>query len=197
MRSNVQNRRITMGKLVVTEFITVDGVIDSPGEAGWVFKFNRGDDGDKFKLDELMAADAQLLGRVTYQGFAQAWPSMGADDFGKRMNTMPKYVVSTTLTTADATWQNSTVISGDVAAEISRVKEQIAGDILVAGSGQLVRTLAAHDLVDEYRLMVFPIVLGTGKRLFSEGITRTELRLLDSRPVGPDGVVILTYRPVR
>jgi dihydrofolate reductase len=97
MRSNVQNRRITMGKLVVTEFITVDGVIDSPGEAGWVFKFNRGDDGDKFKLDELMAADAQLLGRVTYQGFAQAWPSMGADDFGKRMNTMPKYVVSTTL----------------------------------------------------------------------------------------------------
>jgi dihydrofolate reductase len=186
-----------MGKLVVTEFITVDGVIDSPGEAGWVFKFTRGDDGDKFKIDELMAADAQLLGRVTYQGFAQAWPSMDADDFGKKMNSMPKYVVSTTLTAAGATWENSIVISGDVAAEISRVKEQIAGDILVAGSGQLVRTLAAHDLVDEYRLMVFPIVLGTGKRLFSEGITRTELRLLDSRPVGPDGVVILTYRPVR
>jgi dihydrofolate reductase len=186
-----------MGKLIVTEFITVDGVIDSPGEAGWVFKFNRGDDGDKFKIDELMAADAQLLGRITYQGFAQAWPSMVADDFGKKMNTMPKYVVSTTLTADDATWENSTVISADVPGEVSRIKEQISGDLLVAGSGQLVRTLATHDLVDEYRLMVFPIVLGTGKRLFSEGSPRTELRLVESRPVGPDGVLILTYRPAR
>jgi len=186
-----------MGKLIVTEFITVDGVIDSPGEAGWVFKFNRGEEGDKFKIDELMAADAQLLGRITYQGFAQAWPSMGADDFGKKMNSMPKYVVSTTLTAADATWENSTVISSDVAVEVSRIKEQTAGDLLVAGSGNLVRTLAAHDLVDEYRLMVFPIVLGTGKRLFSEGSPRTELQLVESRPVGPDGVVILTYRPAR
>ena len=186
-----------MGKLIVTEFITVDGVIDSPGEAGWVFKFNRGEEGDKFKIDELMAADAQLLGRITYQGFAQAWPSMGADDFGKKMNSMPKYVVSTTLTAADATWENSTVISSDVAVEVSRIKEQTAGDLLVAGSGNLVRTLAAHDLVDEYRLMVFPIVLRTGKRLFSEGSLRTELQLVVSRPVGPDGVVILTYRPAR
>jgi dihydrofolate reductase len=186
-----------VGKLVVTEFITVDGVIDSPGELGWVFKFNRGDDGDKFKLDELMAADAQLLGRITYQGFAQAWPSMGADDFGKKMNTMPKYVVSTTLSAADATWENSTVISGDVAGEVTKLKERTASDIIVAGSGNLVQTLTAHDLVDEYRLMVFPIVLGTGKRLFSEGTAPVDLRLLDSRPVGPDGVVILTYAPAR
>jgi dihydrofolate reductase len=186
-----------MGTLIVTEFITVDGVIDSPGEGGWVFRSNRGDDGDKFKYDELMAADAQLLGRITYQGFAQAWPSMGTDDFGKRMNSMPKYVVSTTLTPAEATWENSTVISGDVPGEVSKLKERVAGDILIAGSGHLVRSLADHDLVDEYRLMVFPIVLGTGKRLFTDGSTRTELRLVDSRPVGPDGVVILTYEPAR
>lgn len=186
-----------MGKLVVTEFITVDGVIDSPGELGWVFKFNRGDEGDKFKFDELMSADAQLLGRITYQGFAKAWPSMGTDPFGSRMNSMPKFVVSTTLSPAEATWENSSVISHDVAAEVARIKAGTTGDILVAGSGHLARTLAAEDLVDEYRLMVFPIVLGAGKRLFDEGSPRTELRLLDSRPVGPDGVVILTYAPAR
>jgi len=143
-----------MGKLVVTEFITVDGVIDSPGELGWVFKFNRGDEGDQFKFDELMSADAQLLGRITYQGFAQAWPSMGTDPFGARMNSMPKFVVSTTLSPAEATWENSTVISHDVGAEVARIKEGTTGDILVAGSGHLARTLAAEDLVDEYRLMV-------------------------------------------
>ena len=186
-----------MGRLVVTEFITVDGVIDSPGELGWVFKFNRGEDGDKFKFDELMAADAQLLGRITYQGFAQAWPSMNADDFGKKMNSMPKYVVSTTLSAAEATWENSTVISGDVAGEVSRLKAGASGDILVAGSGNLVKTLAEHDLVDEYRLMVFPIVLGTGKRLFADGAASTELRLVDCKPVGADGVVTLTYEPKR
>jgi dihydrofolate reductase len=186
-----------MGRLIVTEFITVDGVIDSPGEGGWAFKFSRGEEGDKFKIDELMAADAQLLGRITYQGFAQAWPSMGADVFGKKMNSMPKYVVSNTLTAAEATWENSTVISGDVPEQVTKVKAQFAGDILIAGSGHLVRTLAEHDLVDEYRLMVFPVVLGTGKRLFGDGTPRTELRLLDSRPVGPDGVVILTYQPAR
>ena len=186
-----------MGKLVVTEFISVDGVIDSPGEAGWVFKFNRGEDGDKFKVDELIAADAQLLGRITYQGFAQAWPSMGSDDFGSKMNSMPKFVVSTTLSPNDAAWENSTLISHDVPAEVSKLKEQFPGDILIAGSGHLVRSLAAHDLVDEYRLMVFPIVLGGGKRLFDEATPRFDLRLLNSRPVGPDGVVIMTYAPAR
>jgi dihydrofolate reductase len=186
-----------MGRLIVTEFITVDGVIDSPGELGWVFKFNRGEDGDKFKVDELMAADAQLLGRITYQGFAQAWPAMNADDFGKKMNSMPKYVVSTTLTAAEATWENSTVISADVAGEVSKLKAGVSGDILVAGSGNLIKTLGENDLVDEYRLMVFPIVLGSGKRLFGEGFPRTDLKLVSCTPVGPDGVVIITYEPAR
>jgi dihydrofolate reductase len=183
-----------MGKLVVTEFMTLDGVIEDPR---WSFEFNRGEDGDKFKADELRAADAQLLGRVTYQGFAAAWPSMGHDWFGEKMNGMPKYVVSTTLTAGDADWTNSTVIGDDLAGEVSRLKTQIAGDILVAGSAQLVRTLAEDNLVDEYRLMVFPIVLGTGKRLFGDGAPRTVLRLVDSTPVGPDGVFILTYAPAR
>lgn len=183
-----------MGKLAVTEFITLDGVIEEPR---WSFEFNRGEDGDKFKADELRAADAQLLGRVTYQGFAQAWPSMGHDWFGEKMNDMPKYVVSSTLADEDADWTNSTVIRDDVPAQISQVKEQVAGDLLVAGSAQLVKTLAEQDLVDEYRLMVFPILLGTGKRLFGDGTPRTTLRLTDATPVGPDGVFILTYVPAR
>jgi dihydrofolate reductase len=183
-----------MGKLVVTEFITLDGVIEEPR---WSFEFNRGEDGDKFKADELKSADAQLLGRVTYQGFAQAWPSMATDWFGEKMNEMPKYVVSNTLTDEDAGWTNSTVIRDDVPGQISQIKGQVAGDLLVAGSAGLVKTLAEHDLVNEYRLMVFPIVLGTGKRLFGEGIARTTLRLADATPVGPDGVFILTYVPAR
>jgi dihydrofolate reductase len=183
-----------MGKLVVTEFISLDGVMEEPA---WSFQFNRGEDGDRFKGDELKGADAQLLGRVTYQGFAKAWPSMADDWFGEKMNSMPKYVVSSTLADDDADWTNSKVIRDDVAGQILRVKEQVAGDILVAGSAQLVRTLAEHDLVDEYRLMVFPIVLGTGKRLFGEGASRTVLRLIDAKPVGPDGVLVLTYEPAR
>jgi dihydrofolate reductase len=183
-----------MGKLVVTEFISLDGVIEEPR---WTFDFNRGEEGDTFKGEELRAADAQLLGRVTYEGFAQAWPSMASDWFGEKMNSMPKYVVSTTLTDSDASWTNSTVIREDVPREISRVKEQLSGDLLVAGSAQLVRSLAEHDLVDEYRLMVFPVVLGAGKRLFTEGTARTALRLLSTTPVGPDGVCILTYAPLR
>jgi dihydrofolate reductase len=192
-----------MGKLVVTEFISLDGVMEDPGGAeeyehgGWSFKFDRGEDGDKFKFDELIAADAQLLGRVTYQGFAKAWPGMAGNPFGDRMNAMPKYVVSSTLTEDEADWNNSTVIADDVAGQVALVKEQAAGDVLVAGSAQLVRSLAQQDLVDEYRLMVFPLVLGTGKRLFGEGTPRTTLRLLASTPVGPDGVFVLTYEPVR
>ncbi len=192
-----------MGKVVVTEFVTLDGVIESPGGGegfahdGWSFKFNRGDEADKFKSDELMAADAQLLGRVTYQGFARAWPSMGGNEFGDRMNNMPKYVVSNTLSDADATWTNSTVIRGDAASQIARLKEQLGRDILVAGSAKLVQFLADHDLVDEYRLMVFPVVLGTGKRLFADLAAPSTLRLVDSKPVGPDGVIILTYQPAR
>ena len=192
-----------MGKLVVTEFITLDGVIEAPGggeafeKGGWAFKFNRGDDGNKFKVDELMAADAQLLGRVTYVGFARAWPTMNADEFGQKMNSMPKYVVSTTLRDPDATWTNSTVIRNDVPGQVARLKREVAGDILVAGSAQLARSLTEHGLVDEYRLMVFPIVLGSGKRLFGDRSPSLTLRLVDSKSVGPDGVVILTYTPVR
>jgi dihydrofolate reductase len=192
-----------MGRIVVTEFMSLDGVIEDPGggeqyeHGGWSFKFDRGEDGDKFKFNELMAADAQLLGRVTYTGFAQAWPSMGEDGFGKKMNAMPKYVVSRTLSAADAGWENSTVLTGeDLPSEIGQLKEQVAGDILIAGSATLVRSLAEQNLVDEYRLMVFPIVLGSGKRLF-DGATPAVLRLADTTPVGPDGVFVLTYEPAR
>jgi dihydrofolate reductase len=197
------NPEDTMGKLVVTEFITLDGVIEAPGggaafaHGGWSFKFNRGDDGDKFKVDELTAADAQLLGRVTYAGFAQSWPTMNDNPFGEKMNSMPKYVVSRTLRDEDATWANSTVIRDDVPGQVARLKGKVAGDILVAGSPQLVRTLAEHDLVDEYRLMLFPVVLGSGKRLFADGSPTFTLRLVENKPVGPDGVVILTYVPAR
>jgi dihydrofolate reductase len=191
-----------MGKVVVTEFVTLDGVFEAPGggeefeHGGWSFRFDRGEDGNRFKLDELMAAEVQLLGRVTYEGFAKAWPSMkDMGEFGEKMNAMPKYVVSSTLSAQNAGWNNSTVI-GDVA-EVAGLKDQVAGDILVAGSARLVRSLAEHDLVDEYRLMLFPIVLGSGKRLFAEGSPRTMLRLVDSMPVGPDGVIVLRYEPVR
>jgi dihydrofolate reductase len=191
-----------MGKLVVTEFITLDGVFEDPGGAGdfehggWSFKVNRGPEGDKFKYDELMAADAQLLGRITYEGFAKAWPTVtDAGDFGEKMNKMPKYVVSTTLGDEDATWTNSKVIRDDVPGEVAQLKKDVKGDILVAGSGRLVQTLAENDLVDEYRLMVYPMVLGTGKRLFGEGTPMKKLELLDTKPMGKEGVTLLTYRP--
>jgi dihydrofolate reductase len=188
-----------MGRIVVTEFVSLDGVIEAPGggesfeHGGWSFAVSRGEEGDKFKFEELMAADAQLLGRVTYEGFAKAWPSMDADEFGEKMNAMPKYVVSTTLTADDADWNNSTVIGDDVVGQISRLKEQVARDILVAGSAQLVQTLIEHDLVDELRLMVFPVILGSGKRLFGPG-GKKGLRLTDSKTVG-EGISILSYEP--
>jgi dihydrofolate reductase len=183
-----------MGKLVVTEFVSLDDVFEEPR---WTFEFDRGEDGDAFKGDELREADAQLLGRVTYEGFAAAWPSRQEDWFGKKFNEMPKYVVSNSLSDEDASWTNSHVIRGDVAGAIAQLKEQIAGSILVAGSATLVRALAEHDLVDEYRLMQFPIVLGSGRRLFDDGFARTPLRLLESKTVGPDGVLTLTYEPAR
>jgi len=187
-----------MGKLVVTEFMSVDGVMEDPGggepyeRGGWAFKFDRGQDGDRFKLDELMAADAQLLGRVTYEGFARAWPSMTDEvGFAEKMNTMPKYVVSSTL--SDPEWENTTVLSGDLASEVSGLKERYSGDILVAGSARLVQGLTSEGLVDEYRLMVFPTVLGLGKRLFADTSEALRLKLSESRPVGSDGVLVLTY----
>jgi dihydrofolate reductase len=186
-----------MGKLVVSEFVTLDGVMEDPGGAegfergGWALQFDRGPEGDKFKLDELMEADALLLGRRTYEGFAEAWPSRTDEmGFADKMNSMPKYVVSTTLT--DPEWQNSTVIGENVAEEIAKLKEQPGGDILVAGSCQLVQTLIEHDLVDEWRLMVFPVVLGAGKRLFKDGAEKTPLRLVEAKQTGE--VVTLTLR---
>ena len=183
-----------MGKIVVTEFVSLDGVFEDPGGAegyahgGWTFTFNQGEDGAKFKLDELMAADAQLLGRVTYEGFAKAWPSMTDPvGFADKMNGMPKYVVSKTLT--EPAWHNSTVIGLD---EAAKLKDQYSGDILVAGSGQLVRGLTGLGLVDEYRLMVFPVILGTGRRLF-DGAAMTRLALTDVTRVGPDGVTFQRY----
>ncbi|HKF81012.1 MAG TPA: dihydrofolate reductase family protein [Thermoleophilaceae bacterium] len=187
-----------MSRVVVSEFVSVDGVIEDPGGAegfergGWAFQFDRGDEGEKFKLDEVMESDALLLGRVTYEGFAEAWPSR-TGDFADKFNRMPKFVVSTTLD--DAEWNNSTLINGNVTEEVSKLKERPGGDILVNGSAQLVDTLIAHDLVDEYRLMVFPVVLGKGRRLFGEGRDPTALKLVESKPVGPEGVLILTYEP--
>lgn len=187
-----------MGKVVVTEFVTVDGVVEDPGgsegfdRGGWAFKFDRGDDGDKFKLDEAMESEALLLGRVTYEGFAEAWPSREGE-FADKFNAMPKYVVSTTLENPE--WANSTVISGEVGAEVSRLKQELDGDLVVHGSASLVQALTQEDLVDEYRLMVFPTVLGSGKRLFGDTDVARTLELVDAKPVGPDGVVILTYVP--
>jgi dihydrofolate reductase len=187
-----------MGRIVVTEFVSLDGVVEDPGGAedfehgGWSFEFDRGDEGDKFKLDETLDAEAQLLGRVTYQGFAAAWPSREGE-FADKFNSMPKYVVSSTLDEAE--WNNSTVLSGDVVEEVTKLKQELDGVILIAGSVQLVQTLTEHDLVDEYRLMVFPVVLGSGKRLFGETSEKKTLRLTDSKQVGSDGVTILTYEP--
>ena len=185
-----------MGKLVVTEFVSIDGVFEDPGGAenyehgGWTFEYNRGEDGDKFKMDELMEADVQLLGRVTYDGFAKAWPTREGP-FADKINNGQKYVVSDTLTNPE--WQNTTVISGDAAAGVAKIKDATEGTILVAGSGMLVQALLAADLVDELRLMVFPTILGSGRRLFPDGIGRLKLKLAESRTVGPDGVQIQVY----
>jgi len=186
-----------MGKLVVTEFMSVDGVFEDPGgsedfeHGGWTFEYDRGDEGNAFKLDELMEAEVQLLGRVTYEGFAAAWPGRDGP-FAEKLNSDPKVVVSTTLT--DPEWQNTTVISADVPVQIQKLKDKTDGAILVAGSGTLVRTLLEADLVDELRLMVFPTILGRGRRLFPDGIDRRKLALVESRTVGGDGVQIQIYR---
>ncbi len=186
--------RTLMGNLVVTEFISLDGVFEEPR---WTFDFDRGKEGDAFKGDELKAADVLLLGRVTYQGFAAAWPSMANDWFGEKMNTMPKYVVSTTLTDEDANWTNSTVIRSDVEGQISHLKDEVTGDILVAGSARLVRTLSEYGLVDEYRLMIFPVILGSGRLLFDQGSSRAPLQLLECKALGPGGIIILRYQPAQ
>jgi dihydrofolate reductase len=182
-----------MGRIVVSEFVSIDGVMEDPGGAegfkygGWTFEYNRGDDGDKFKLDETMEAEALLLGRRTYEGFAAAWPGIKDEvGFADKMNSMPKYVVSSTL--KDPSW-NAKVITFD---DVPSVREQASGNLLVAGSNELSQGLLERDLVDELRLMVFPVVLGTGKRLFGETSDKKQLKLAACQTVG-DGVVTLTY----
>jgi dihydrofolate reductase len=187
-----------MARIVVTEFVSLDGVMEAPGggedfeHAGWTFEIERGEEGDKFKLDEALEADALLLGRKTYEGFAAAWPSREGDEFADKFNSMPKYVVSSTLENPE--WNNSTVLEGDVAEAVRKLKQEEEGDIVVHGSAQLVQALIENDLVDELRLMVFPVVLGTGKRLFGETSGKKSLALADSKTVGA-GVTILIYRP--
>jgi len=189
-------------RVIVSEFVSLDGVIEDPGGAeesdrgGWSFQANRGAEGDKYKDEELAAADALLLGRKTYEGFAAAWPQMEEQtgDYGARMNGYPKYVASRTLQEPPE-WNNSTLIEGDIAEGVERLKRQDGKDILIFGSGELVRTLMEHDLIDEYRLMVFPIVVGQGKRLFGDTQETKTMKLVNTKQVGPDGVLILTYRP--
>jgi dihydrofolate reductase len=188
-----------MGRIVVSEFVSLDGVMEDPGGSegtpagGWAFRFERGADGDTYKLEELQDAEAMLLGRVTYQGFAAAWPSITDEQgFAEKMNGMPKYVVSSTLEQAD--WQNSTILPGDPVAEVTALKARLAGNILVAGSTSLVHTLHDVGLVDEYRLMIYPTVLGSGKRLFRDGASAAGYEAVDVRPAG--AVALMTLRPL-
>src|ERR671936_2633922 len=184
-----------MGRIVVTEFVSLDGVMEDPGGAedfrygGWTFEIDRGEEGNKFKLDETLDSEALLLGRVTYEGFAAAWPSRQGE-FAEKFNSMPKYVVSSTLRSPE--WNNTTVLDGDVVGSVSRLRDELTGNIVVHASGRLVQALLEHDLVDELRLMVFPVVLGSGKRLFGETNDKKRLHLVDSQTVG-DGVTILIY----
>jgi dihydrofolate reductase len=180
-----------MSKVIVSQFITIDGVVEDPGgsenfeRGGWAFDFNRGDDGDRFKLDEVMSADALLLGRTTYEGFAAAWPEREGE-FADKFNNMPKYVISSTL--SDPDWNNTQVIGIDDVAGID-------GNVLVNGSVQLVNALLDRGLVDELRLMVFPVVLGKGKKLFADGIGKAPLALSELKSVGDDGVTVAIYTP--
>ena len=186
-----------MGRIVVTEFISLDGVIEDPGGAedfkygGWSFEFDRGERGNAFKGQETMESAAMLLGRVTYEGFAKAWPQREGE-FAEKFNTMPKYVVSSTVDGSE--WTNVTVLDGDVAAAVRKLRDDVDGDIIVHGSGQLVQTLLENDLVDRWHLMVFPVVLGAGQRLFGETTTKKPLKLVSSETVG-DGVTIAVYEP--
>jgi dihydrofolate reductase len=185
-----------MRRVVVSEFVTLDGVMEDPGGAekleggGWAFRFDRGTKGDEFKLAELMDAEALLLGRTTYEGFAAAWPSITDEvGFAAKMNAMPKYVVSSTL--EDPAWSNTTVLGGDAVEAVERLKAEDGGDLLVAGSCRLVRALLAHDLVDDLRLMVYPVVLGHGKRLFADGSAAAAFELVETDQAGQTALLTL------
>ena len=186
-----------MGRIVVTEYISVDGVVEAPSgteafeRVGWTDDFSRGPEGDTFKVEETMASDALLLGRVTYDGFAPVWPHVEGE-FANTFNTMPKYVVSSTLESPE--WNNTTVIRGDVIEEVTKLRERYERDIVVHGSPQLAQTLIEHDLVDELRLMVYPVIVGAGKRLFSDTTHKKNLRLVETKTFD-DGIHALVYRP--
>jgi dihydrofolate reductase len=185
-----------MGKVTVTEFVSIDGVFEDPGGAedfeygGWTFEYDRGDDGDQFKLDELREAEVNLLGRKTYESFAEAWPQREGE-FADIINKSRKVLVSTTVD--DPGWENVEVISENVPEELKKLRDETDGTILVAGSGTVVKTLLENDLVDELRLMVFPTVLGKGKRALPDGIDRLKLKLKEARTVGSDGVQVQVY----
>ena len=183
-----------MGKIVVTEFSSLDGVMEAPGGEdfkypGWSFEFDRGEDGNQFKLAETLEADALLLGRRTYESFAGAWPNREGE-FADKFNTMPKYLVSSTI--KDPDWNNTTVLEGNLVEAVRKLKDEFDGAIQVPGSKQLVDVLVENDLVDQINLMIFPVVLGTGKRVFGETSDKKALRLVESKAVG-EGVVILVY----
>ena len=183
-----------MGRIVVTEFMSLDGVMEEPR---WTFDFERGEAGDRFKYEELFDADALLLGRRTYEGFGAAWPSMGHDDFGQRMNAIAKYVVSRSLKEADAQWGPTTILRGELAEEVGRLRDEFQGTLLVEGSAQLVHGLARADLVDAYRLMVFPVLLGAGKTVFPPEMPESRrLELVDQVAAGT-GVMMLRYERTR
>ncbi|GAA4516053.1 dihydrofolate reductase family protein [Actinoallomurus oryzae] len=187
-----------MGRIVVTEFISLDGVAQAPGGedfkyANWSFDFDRGEEGERFKLDEALGAEALLLGRRTYEGFAAAWPRYEGE-LADKYNGMPKYVVSSTLTHPE--WNDTRVLSGGLGEEVTRLKDEVDGDISVAGSIQLVQGLIEHDLVDELHLMTFPVLLGTGRRLFGETSAKSEWKPTGSMTVG-DGVLIMILQRAR
>jgi dihydrofolate reductase len=181
-----------MGRIVITEFVSLDGVMEEPR---WTFGFDRGPEGDKFKLDELFGSDAMLLGRVTYQGFAQAWPGQSDEEgFAEQMNSMPKYVVSQTLSDADASWGDTTVLRGDVLAEVTALRARTERDVLIHGSAQLVQTLISAGLFDELRLMVFPVILGRGRRVSPDRDMHAKLALSSATQIR-DGIMLMSYEP--
>ena len=184
-----------MGTLVVTTFMSLDGVAEAPGGgdfkyAEWSFEFDRGEDGERFKHDEALGAEALLIGRATYEGFAAAWPNYEGE-LADKYNSMPKYVVSTTLT--DPAWNNTRVLSGDVVAEVTKLKNEVTGEIQVPGSIRLVQALLAADLVDEIHLMTFPVILGTGRHLFAETPDKTKWHLTQSKTFG-EGIPVTVYQ---
>ena len=186
-----------MGRIVVTEYISVDGVVEAPSgtetfeRVGWTDDFSRGPEGETFKFEETRASDALLLGRLTYDEFAPVWPQIPGE-FADMFNAMPKYVVSSTL--ENPKWNNTTVLRGDVVEEVTGLKKRFDRDIVVHGSPQLAQTLIEHDLVDELRLMVYPVIVGAGKRLFAETSGKKNLRLVETRTFN-DGITVLVYRP--